>query len=95
MAATASMRAMAISGFTGVDPSAGATAVETKVCVPFLPIINWYARFLNGPEVKPLTPNEKALLAGHNLLDPFNCSPSRLKPPSPSPSTPIPPTAPA
>jgi hypothetical protein len=55
-----------------VDPSAGATAVETKVCVPFLPMSYWYALFLNGPEVKPLTPGEKALLAGHNLLDPFN-----------------------
>jgi hypothetical protein len=72
MIATASMRVMAVSGFTGVDPSAGATAVETKVCVPFLPMSYWYARFLNGPEVKPLTPGEKALLAGHNLLDPFN-----------------------
>jgi len=72
MIATAAMRVMAVSGFTGVDPSAGATAVETKVCVPFLPKSYWYARFLNGPEVKPLTPGEKALLAGHNLLDPFN-----------------------
>ena len=72
MVATASMRAMAVSGFAGVDPSAGATAVETKVCVPFMPMSYWYARFLNGPEVKPLTPSEKALLAGHNLLDPFN-----------------------
>ena len=63
---------MAVYGLTGVDRSAGATAVETKVCVPFLPMSYWYARFLNGPEVKPLTPEEKALLAGHNLLDPFN-----------------------
>jgi len=72
MIATASMRAMVVYGMTGVDPSAGANAVETKVCVPFLPMSYWYARFLNGPEVKPLTPAEKALLAGHNLLDPFN-----------------------
>ncbi len=72
MITTAAMRAMAVSGFAGVDPSAGATAVETKVCVPFMPMSNWYARFLDGPEVKPLTPGEKALLAGHNLLDPFN-----------------------
>ncbi len=72
MTATASMRAMAVLEFIGVSPSAGATAVETKVCVPFLPMSYWYARFLDGPEVKPLTPEEKALLAGHNLLDPFN-----------------------
>jgi hypothetical protein len=72
MITTASMRAMAVYGTKGVDPWAGATAVETKVCVPFLPMSYWYARFLDGPEVKPLTPAEKALLAGHNLLDPFN-----------------------
>ena len=72
MAATASMRAMAVYGMTGVNASAGATAVQTKVCVPFLPMSYWYARFLDGPQVKPLTPEEKALLAGHNLLDPFN-----------------------
>jgi hypothetical protein len=72
MIVTASMRAMAVSGFAGVDPSAGATAVETRVCVPFMPMSYWYARFLDGPEVKALTPEEKALLAGHNLLDPFN-----------------------
>ena len=29
-------------------------------------------RFLNGPQVKPLTPKEKAWLATNNLLDPFN-----------------------
>ena len=33
---------------------------------------NWYTRFINGPEVKPLTPKEKARLAVRNLLDPFN-----------------------
>jgi hypothetical protein len=74
VAATASMRAMAVMGIPGVNPTAGATPVETRVCVPYLPLpmIDWYARFLNGPEVKPLTPAEKAWLAAHNLLDPFN-----------------------
>jgi len=71
MIATASMRALAISGMTA-DPSAGATAVETKVCVPYLPMINWYERFVTGPDVKPLTVEEKGRLAVHNLLDPFN-----------------------
>jgi hypothetical protein len=37
-----------------------------------MPIINWYARFVTGPQVKPLTPHEKARLAVHNLMDPFN-----------------------
>lgn len=39
-------------------------------CVP--PIINWYMRFENGPQVKPLTPTEKGWLATKNLIDPFN-----------------------
>lgn len=36
------------------------------------PFINFFERFINGPEVKPLTPKEKARLAARNLLDPFN-----------------------
>jgi hypothetical protein len=37
-----------------------------------LPLINWYARFLDGPQVKPMTPKEKAWLAIRNVADPFN-----------------------
>src|SRR6202034_197498 len=37
-----------------------------------LPLINWYARFLDGPRVKPMTPKEKAWLAVRNVMDPFN-----------------------
>lgn len=37
-----------------------------------MPIINWYMRFENGPQVKPLTPKEKAWLATKNVIDPFN-----------------------
>jgi hypothetical protein len=36
------------------------------------PIVNWYMRFENGPQVKPLTPEEKAWLATKNVIDPFN-----------------------
>ena len=39
---------------------------------PPTPLINFYQRFINGPEVKPLTPKEKARLAVKNVLDPFN-----------------------
>jgi hypothetical protein len=39
---------------------------------PPMPLINFFQRFINGPEVKPLTPREKARLAVKNLLDPFN-----------------------
>jgi len=44
---------------------------SSPLCTP-IPVINWFARFLSGPEVKPLTPAEKARLAARNLLDPFN-----------------------
>ena len=37
-----------------------------------LPLIDWYARFLDGPQVKPMTPKEKAWLAVRNVGDPFN-----------------------
>jgi hypothetical protein len=36
------------------------------------PVTNWYSRFLNGPQVKPLTPREKGWLAIRNVVDPFN-----------------------
>ncbi len=34
--------------------------------------LNWYQRFVNGPQDKPLTPGDKAWLAVRNLADPFN-----------------------
>ena len=37
-----------------------------------IPVINWYLRFEDGPQVKPLTPKEKGWLATRNLIDPFN-----------------------
>jgi hypothetical protein len=37
-----------------------------------IPLVNWYARFLDGPQVKPFTPREKGLLAIRNVIDPFN-----------------------
>jgi hypothetical protein len=46
----------------------GAPAV---LCPP-QPSKNWFERFLTGPEVKPLTPKEKARLAVRNVIDPFN-----------------------
>ena len=72
VSSTAALRALAVSGLDVVGRSAGQAAVATTVCVPYMPMINWYARFLNGPAVKPLTPDQKAYLAVHNLIDPFN-----------------------
>jgi hypothetical protein len=66
------------SSLAGVHPtgtpgesSPPAATPELPPCPP-PPSINWFARFLNGPQVKPLTPREKALLAVRNVLDPFN-----------------------
>ena len=63
------------------SPSPGNTTPDTSAqlgtepvqgpCLQ-IPVIDWFARFLNGPEVKPLTPAEKARLAARNVVDPFN-----------------------
>jgi hypothetical protein len=73
MAGTAASKAAAASGAYNSDPEAElGSAVQLAPCPPLLPIINWYARFLNGPQVKPQTPKEKAWLAVSNVVDPFN-----------------------
>jgi hypothetical protein len=61
---TASPQAAEVTG------QASATG-ELPPCPPE-PLVNFFQRFINGPEVKPLTPKEKARLAAKNLLDPFN-----------------------
>jgi len=71
----------ALAGFPPVEVSAQPATLGTPnetlqpqdlpPCQP-PPLINFYQRFVNGPEVKPLTPREKAWLAAKNLLDPFN-----------------------
>jgi hypothetical protein len=55
----------------GGSPSATVAPKELPPCPP-MPLVNFFQRFINGPEVKPLTPKEKARLAAKNLLDPFN-----------------------
>jgi hypothetical protein len=50
------------------QPAAGSQAVPCKP--PSRK--DWFERFLTGPEVKPLTPKEKAHLAARNVIDPFN-----------------------
>jgi hypothetical protein len=59
--------ALEAAGFTAPPP-----APLSVPCPLYMPIINWYARFLDGPQVKPLTPKEKAWLAIRNIGDPFN-----------------------
>jgi hypothetical protein len=46
--------------------------LQSESCPPLAPLIDWYARFLDGPQVKALSPKQKAWLATRNLLDPFN-----------------------
>jgi hypothetical protein len=58
----------------GISETSGNQAAQPAPvpCPIYVPIINWYARFLDGPKVKPLTPKEKAWLAVRNVTDPFN-----------------------
>lgn len=56
----------------GLANPAGPPEPVTATCPLYVPIINWYARFIDGPKVKPLTPKEKGWLAIRNVVDPFN-----------------------
>ena len=50
------------------DPSiVGAASVPCTNCR-----LNWYQRFTNGPQQRPLTPGGKGWLAARNFLDPFS-----------------------
>ncbi len=55
-----------------IPPCPGPQSGAQVAPCPLQPPKNWFERFLTGPEVKPLTPKEKARLAAHNVLDPFN-----------------------
>jgi hypothetical protein len=57
----------------GNAPPASTAEPETQTApCPPRPSINWYERFINGPDVKPMTRREKARLAARNVMDPFN-----------------------
>ncbi len=66
----AAAHAVSAAGYPGDAPPAD--GVQRGASCPPPPRINWYTRFTNGPQVKPLTPDEKAWLALRNLVDPFN-----------------------
>jgi hypothetical protein len=55
-----------------VPCSASGSFITNLPILKNLPLVNWYARFLDGPQVKPMTPKEKAWLAVRNVADPFN-----------------------
>lgn len=54
---------------TGFDPQPAGLLPN---CPSRMPLINWYSRFITGPQVKPMTPREKAWLAVRDVGDPFN-----------------------
>lgn len=66
------MRALSVAGLIPKAPEEGTSAVEAKVCVSHAPIVNWYARFVTGPNVMPFSPVQKLRLAADNLINPFN-----------------------
>ena len=73
MAATAAIRADQVADGGPEAETEPPRIVGLTLCVPHMPpVINWYARFLNGPQVKALTPMQKLHLAGRDLVDPFN-----------------------
>jgi hypothetical protein len=47
-------------------------SLQPSSCPPLAPLIDWYARFVSGPQVKRLTPKQKAWLATRDVIDPFN-----------------------
>ena len=51
--------------------SANLPGTQYAPCPP-KPTNNWYERFINGPDVKPMTRREKARLAARNVMEPFN-----------------------
>ena len=71
MVATGGLRAVSVLGMGETERTAGASAVESKVCSHFV-AINWYDRFVTGPDVMRFSPEQKLRLAMHNLINPFN-----------------------
>jgi hypothetical protein len=71
LAAAGAAYALSAAGFADTLSATQLSPVIVP-CPLYVPIINWYARFLDGPKVKPLTPKEKAWLAIRNVGDPFN-----------------------
>lgn len=56
----------------GLAPEDSSAQKITAPCRIYVPLMNWYARFQDGPRVKALTPRQKGWLAIRNVADPFN-----------------------
>jgi opacity protein-like surface antigen len=71
MVATGGLRAVSALGVGETSHTAGSAAVQSKVCSDFAPI-NWYDRFVTGPDVMRFSPEQKFRLAVTNIVNPFN-----------------------
>ncbi|MGD0347284.1 MAG: hypothetical protein ABSA85_11035 [Terracidiphilus sp.] len=71
MVDTGGLRAVSVLGVGETDRTAGASAVESTVCSRFK-AINWYDRFVSGPDVMRFSPEQKFRLAVTNIINPFN-----------------------
>jgi hypothetical protein len=72
-AAAAAVQA-GVAGAMASNPSSPvlSASLQQEPCPPLAPLVDWYARFFNGPQVIRLTPKQKAWLATRNVIDPFN-----------------------
>jgi len=71
VADTAGLRAVSVLGVGETARTAASSAVTTTVCSHFS-AVNWYDRFVTGPEVMRFSPEQKLRLALNNLMNPFN-----------------------
>jgi len=71
MVATGGLRAVSVLGVGETARTAGSTAVGSRVCSDFAPI-NWYDRFVTGPDVMRFSSEQKFRLALTNIINPFN-----------------------
>ena len=71
MVATGGLRAVAVLGVGETSRTAGSSAVQSSVCSRFK-AINWYNRFVTGPDVMRFSPEQKFRLAVTNIINPFN-----------------------
>ncbi len=71
MVATGGLRAVSVLGVGETSRSAGSDAVESSVCRRFK-AIDWYDRFVSGPDVMRFSPEQKFRLAVTNVINPFN-----------------------
>jgi hypothetical protein len=65
--------AFAATQTVGAGPAlASPPGVEDALCTTIVPVVDWYARFIDGPQVRRMSPSQKAWLAFRDVADPFN-----------------------